>query len=86
MQARQTDISNIASQPSKKKSLFERLAEVGGLSKREEATAMPVQQLEPALAQRADTRTLVRKAEALPPTPADDDELEIPAFLRRQAN
>ena len=78
MQARQNEISGIAATKApKKKSLFERLAQ--GMGKQADA---PAAHLEPALAPKA-----ARKAEAVQSVSADeDDQLEIPAFLRRQAN
>jgi cell division protein FtsZ len=86
MQARQNDISDIAAASPKKKSLFERLTQVG-MGKREDVGSASVQAVEPAMPGRAESRTLVRKSEAAPPLPSDDDDqLEIPAFLRRQAN
>jgi cell division protein FtsZ len=81
MQARQSEISGIAApKAAKKKSLFERLAQ--GMGKQAEA---PNAHVEPALAPKAEGRA--RKVEAVQSVAADeDDQLEIPAFLRRQAN
>ena len=84
--AQQTRIENIADAAAKKKrGLFERLAGVGLARK-----ADPV---EPQLTQRSEPRIPpqeAQKAAALQQPVAqqmlDDDQLEIPAFLRRQAN
>ena len=78
MQARQSEISGIAAAKApKKKSLFERLAQ--GMGKQADA---PAAHVEPALAPKS-----ARKVEAVQSAMADeDDQLEIPAFLRRQAN
>jgi cell division protein FtsZ len=84
--AQQTRIENIADAAAKKKrGLFERLAGVGLARK-----ADPV---EPQLTQRSEPRIPPQEAQraaALPQQVAqqmlDDDQLEIPAFLRRQAN
>ncbi|MDP4823569.1 MAG: cell division protein FtsZ [Aestuariivirgaceae bacterium] len=83
MQARQTEISGIAAAKApKKKSLFERIAQ--GMGKQAEDAGTHV---EPALSPKAEARTPIRKSEAVQSVSADeDDQLEIPAFLRRQAN
>jgi cell division protein FtsZ len=84
--AQQNRVSNIAEQSTKKKmGIFERLATVG-IGKREEAPS----RAEPAMTQRPQPQRF-----APPPAPApiaqeepsyEDDQLAIPAFLRRQAN
>ena len=81
MQARQSEISGIAAAKApKKKSLFERLAQ--GMGRQADA---PSAHVEPALAPKSEAR--MRKAEAVQSVSTDeDDQLEIPAFLRRQAN
>jgi cell division protein FtsZ len=82
--AQQSRIENIADAAAKKKrGLFERLAGVGLARK-----ADPV---EPQLTQRAEPRMAPEQQRSAPPPPVvqqalDDDQLEIPAFLRRQAN
>jgi cell division protein FtsZ len=88
--AQQNRIENIAEHANRKKrGLFERLAGVG-LSRKGD---MPVQK-EPELAARPEPRPAQIEA-AQPAKPAaatqidpsfDDDQLEIPAFLRRQSN
>ncbi len=84
--AQQSRIENIAEHAQrKKKGLFERLAEVG-LGRREE----PASVREQAPARRAEPKMQPR-AVAPEPQPIaeqtyDDDQLAIPAFLRRQAN
>jgi cell division protein FtsZ len=70
----------------RKKGLFERLADVG-LGRREETHA-PVQQ---PVAKRAEPKMQQQRMAAPEPAPQaessyDDDQLAIPAFLRRQAN
>ncbi len=84
--AQQSRIENIAEHAQrKKKGLFERLADVG-LGRREEAAA-PREQ---APARRAEPKMQPRAAAPEPQPVAeqtyDDDQLAIPAFLRRQAN
>ena len=69
-----------AAKAPKKKSLFERLAQ--GMGRQADA---PSAHVEPALAPKSEAR--MRKAEAVQSVSTDeDDQLEIPAFLRRQAN
>jgi cell division protein FtsZ len=89
--AQQNRIEHIAEHANrKKKGLFERLAGVG-LSRKGDLPA----QREPELAPRPETKPQAPEAAqpaARPAQPAqidpafDDDQLEIPAFLRRQAN
>jgi cell division protein FtsZ len=85
----QTRIENIAEHAArKKKGLFERLASVG-LGRREETAAAP--QREPQMAAPQRQAPAYQPRMQPPPQPApeqafDDDQLEIPAFLRRQAN
>ena len=78
----------------KRKSLFERLASVG-LGRREEEEDERSAKSEPAMTSRRDMRPAVAEQPGLGNAPAadqgghldlDDDQLEIPAFLRRQAN
>ena len=88
--AQQNRIENIAEHANrKKKGLFERLAGVG-LSRKSD---LPPQK-EPELAARPEPKPAAPEP-AQPARPAapshvdpsfDDDQLEIPAFLRRQAN
>ena len=84
--AQQNRIENIAEHAQRKrKGLFERLADVG-LGRREEHAA-PREQ---APARRAEPKMQPRAAAPEPQSVAeqtyDDDQLAIPAFLRRQAN
>jgi cell division protein FtsZ len=94
IQAQQNRIGQIADQSGKRKGLFERLA--SGLSRRGDASAEPTAK-EPSMttspAQRAKPRTAEENKTQTAPRPAgqvdpvlDEDQLEIPAFLRRQAN
>jgi cell division protein FtsZ len=77
--AQQNRIESIAEHSAKRrKGIFERLATVG-LGRREE----PAPQREPQIPQRA---TQQRAAEPVAQDEFDDDQLAIPAFLRRQAN
>ena len=78
LEARQEEIGDIAAKP-KKRSLFERITGVG-ISRQEES---PSAQREPALAPKQSTR---RPEQTIAAVQDEDDELEIPAFLRRQAN
>ena len=89
--AQQNRIEHIAEHAArKKKGLFERLANVG-LGRREDSA--PVAR-EPVMAVRSEPKVQVaRQARQAPPEPQahidpnlDDDQLTIPAFLRRQAN
>ena len=95
MQAQQNRIGQIADQSGKKKGLFERLA--SGLSRRESPPAETAATREPTMTthpgQRAKARTAEENKAQTPARPSgqvepvlDDDQLEIPAFLRRQAN
>jgi cell division protein FtsZ len=84
--AQQSRIENIAEHAQrKKKGLFERLADVG-LGRREEPAAVreqaPVRRAEPKMQPRAAAPEPQPVAEQT----YDDDQLAIPAFLRRQAN
>ncbi len=77
--AQQNRIESIAEHAAKRrKGIFERLATVG-LGRREE----PAPQREPQIAQRA---AQPRAPEPVAHDEFDDDQLAIPAFLRRQAN
>jgi cell division protein FtsZ len=92
--AQQNRIENIAEHAARKKQgIFHRLANVGRGRRDDEAPparepAMPAQRSEPKIQARAQAKM------PQPPAPAqvhidpglDDDQLEIPAFLRRQAN
>ena len=89
--AQQNRIEHIAEHAArKKKGLFERLANVG-LGRRDDPA--PVAR-EPVMAVRPEPKVQVtRQARQAPPEPQpyidpnlDDDQLTIPAFLRRQAN
>ena len=90
--AQQNRIEHIAEHAArKKKGLFERLANVG-LGRRDDPA--PVTR-EPVMAVRSEPKVQVTKQQArqAPPEPQtyidpnlDDDQLTIPAFLRRQAN
>ena len=87
--AQQSRIENIADHAGrKKKGLFERLASVG-LGRKDEPA--PVAQREPTMASQPRPQQVApirpqAPAEQHRPEPAlDDDQLEIPAFLRRQA-
>lgn len=93
IEAQQTRIETIADQAEKKKpGLFQRLASVG-LGRKEDAP--PPAPREPAIAVQPAASPAVARP-AAPPRPQaapqqaelnlDDDQLEIPAFLRRQAN
>ena len=85
----QTRIENIAEHAArKKKGLFERLASVG-LGRKEEPMAPP--QREPQMAPPprqapAHQPRMQPPLQSAPESAYDDDQLEIPAFLRRQAN
>ncbi len=92
--AQQSRVNSIAEQSGKKKmGIFERLATVG-IGRREETPVrapVPVR-AEPAIAQRAQPQRFAPPA-APAPQPVvqeeasyEDDQLAIPAFLRRQAN
>jgi cell division protein FtsZ len=90
MAAQQRSIENIADHSGrKKKGLFERLASVG-LGRRDESAQMA--QREPTMAgqprpqQVAPIRPQAPADQHRAEPPLDDDQLEIPAFLRRQAN
>jgi cell division protein FtsZ len=96
IQAQQNRIGEIAEQSAqRRKGLFERLA--SGLGRREPAGRDDQTIKEPVMTQRPGQRAKPRAAEEnkaqTPPQLApqidpelDDDQLEIPAFLRRQAN
>jgi cell division protein FtsZ len=84
--AQQSRIENIAEHAQrKKKGLFERLADVG-LGRREEPVAAreqaPMRRAEPKMQPRA----VAPEPQAVAEQTYDDDQLAIPAFLRRQAN
>ena len=92
---RQADVATIADQGRRRRGLLERLASVG-LGRRDDHAAAPQSQ-----APKAEPRLQApQRSETVQPQPAsnvhpiprqidpmlDDDQLEIPAFLRRQAN
>jgi cell division protein FtsZ len=90
--AQQSRIENIAEQAGKRKlGIFERLATVGiGRKDDSQARAKPVARAEPSMAARPQPQRF-----SPPPAPApvqedestyEDDQLAIPAFLRRQAH
>ena len=84
--AQQSRIENIAEHSQrKKKGLFERLADVG-LGRREEAVApreqAPIKRAEPKM----QPRVAAPEPQPVAEQTYDDDQLAIPAFLRRQAN
>jgi cell division protein FtsZ len=84
--AQQHRVTTIAEQSSKKKmGIFERLATVG-MGRRDEAPA----RAEPAIAQRPQPQRFAPPAAPAPVAQEEqsyeDDQLAIPAFLRRQAN
>ena len=86
--AQQGRIESIADHAKKKKGFFERIAAVG-LGRKDDMPA--VQQREPAMGSARQEPRAQAPAIKQPPLqhsdPAlDDDQLEIPAFLRRQAN
>ena len=92
MAAQQQRIEHIADHANrKKKSLFERLANVG-LGRKDDPA--PVAQREPSIGGQAPQRQAQPGPVRMPPQAEqshaehtlDDDQLEIPAFLRRQAN
>ncbi|MDE2445801.1 MAG: cell division protein FtsZ [Alphaproteobacteria bacterium] len=86
--AQQNRIENIAEHAQrKKKGLFERLADVG-LGRREEPAPAPREQV---VAKRAEPKMQPQRMPVPEPVAQteqdyDDDQLAIPAFLRRQAN
>ena len=90
IEAQQSRIETIADQAQKKKpGLFQRLASVG-LGRKDDPPSAPAQR-EPSIAmQPAPQRVPVAPRAAVlqqqPEQHLDDDQLEIPAFLRRQAN
>jgi len=93
IEAQQSRIETIADHAQKKKpGLFQRLASVG-LGRKDDPPASAPAQREPSIAmQPAAQRTPMQSRAAAPATHQhheqhlDDDQLEIPAFLRRQAN
>ncbi len=93
IEAQQSRIESIADHAQKKKpGLFQRLASVG-LGRKDDPPAAPAQR-EPSIAmqpapQRPSLQPRVQAPAPQPQAPEqhlDDDQLEIPAFLRRQAN
>ncbi len=93
IEAQQSRIETIADHAQKRKpGLFQRLASVG-LGRKDDPPAQPPQR-EPSIAvQAAQPRPSIQSRQPVPaPQPQhhdqhlDDDQLEIPAFLRRQAN
>jgi len=92
IEAQQSRIESIAEHAQKKKpGLFQRLANVG-LGRKDDPPAQPAQR-EPSMATQQPQRPLLQTRPQAQPQPAqaaephlDDDQLEIPAFLRRQAN
>lgn len=89
MAAQQNRIEHIAEHAKKRKGLFERLASVGLGRKDDPAPTQrePVMQMrpEPKMQPQPQTRQAPQPASHIDPQ-LDDDQLEIPAFLRRQAN
>ncbi|MBG1231949.1 cell division protein FtsZ [Aestuariivirga litoralis] len=88
--AQQQRISEIATQANKKRSIFDRLANVG-LGRRSEpqieteaAPQAPSRRAEPRI-QRTPAPAYQEPAPMQPEASYDDDQLAIPAFLRRQA-
>jgi cell division protein FtsZ len=92
IEAQQTRIESIAEHAQKKKpGLFQRLANVG-LGRKDDLPAQPAPR-EPSMAAQQPQRPLLQNRPQPQPQPPqsaephlDDDQLEIPAFLRRQAN
>jgi len=93
IEAQQTRIESIAEHAQKKKpGLFQRLASVG-LGRKDDPPAAAPSHREPSIAMQPAQRPQMQpRAQAQPQAPQlseqhlDDDQLEIPAFLRRQAN
>jgi cell division protein FtsZ len=93
IEAQQSRIESIADHAQKKKpGLFQRLASVG-LGRKDDPPPQPAAQREPSIAmQQAQRPQPQARPPAQPQAPQlsephlDDDQLEIPAFLRRQAN
>jgi cell division protein FtsZ len=89
--AQQGRIESIAEHAAKrKKGLFERLADVG-LGRREDHPPQVREQpaakrAEPKMQQQAQARAAAPELQPQPENSYDDDQLAIPAFLRRQAN
>ena len=90
IEAQQNRIESIAEHAQKKKpGLFQRLANVG-LGRKDDPPAAPAPR-EPSIAPQPPQRPLLQQRPQPQPQPPaeptlDDDQLEIPAFLRRQAN
>ena len=90
IEAQQNRIESIAEHAQKKKpGLFQRLANVG-LGRKDDPPAAPAPR-EPSIAPQQQQRPLLQQRQQPQPQPPadpnlDDDQLEIPAFLRRQAN
>ena len=85
--AQQNRIETIAEHSVKKRrGIFERLANVG-MGRRDEQAA-PAPRSEPAMAQRPAAQSRMMPQEPAPQAEAtyEDDQLAIPAFLRRQAH
>ena len=91
IEAQQGRIETIAEQAQKKKpGLFQRLASVG-LGRKDDPAPQAPSHREPSIAMQPAARPQLRQQAPAQPQPApeqhlDDDQLEIPAFLRRQAN
>ena len=93
IEAQQNRIESIAEHAQKKKpGLFQRLASVG-LGRKDDPPAAAPSHREPSIAMQPAQRPQMQpRAQAQPQAPQlseqhlDDDQLEIPAFLRRQAN
>jgi cell division protein FtsZ len=90
--AQQSRVNVIAAQSSKKKmGIFERLATVG-MGRRDEQLDGPLQRAEPSMAKRPQPQRYAPPPAHTPPPVAqeeatyEDDQLAIPAFLRRQAH
>jgi cell division protein FtsZ len=92
IEARQQNIESIADHAQKKKpGLFQRLANVGLGRKDDPVAQPPASHREPTIAMQPAPRPQMQaRPQPQPPQqadlPLDDDQLEIPAFLRRQAN
>jgi cell division protein FtsZ len=90
--AQQSRVNVIAAQSSKKKmGIFERLATVG-MGRRDEQLDGPLQRAEPSMVKRPQPQRYAPPPAHTPPPVAqeeatyEDDQLAIPAFLRRQAH
>jgi cell division protein FtsZ len=98
--SRREDVADLAAAERKRMTLLQRLASVGGLGRKEDdglqdhGHAAPQRAVQSEFAKRpaavarpqAGFDAHGRSAGPLAPRASDDDQLEIPAFLRRQAN